>query len=348
MEKQCVPDKDLPDWAKPKPKGNPPSAVKGDLYAAAKKTVLVIGTALLFFASIRNSITWKFEQFWGGSKTFYQDVWTYIYKDLFRENDFILSTFGIHVFLYVYFWLNSIFFMVLDIFEPKFLMKYKIQEDKKVEKSKLLKAIRVVMFNQFVGLLYSFPIYYVIQMRGMKFKAEDLPTFQWFMVEMCVYILVEEFGFYYGHRLGHHPRLYKRFHKIHHEWTAPVSIIGIYNHWLEHIIVNLLPMTLGPLIMGSHCASMLLWFCIGITQTQISHGGYHLPFFPSPEAHDFHHLKFTNNLGMLGVLDRLHGTDSMFVKSNAYDRHIFLLGLEPASKLFPDDKKKENLTSKQE
>ena len=95
----------------------------------------------------------------------------------------------------------------------------------------------------------------------------------------------------YIFRLGHHPKLYKHFHKIHHEWTAPVSIIGIYNHPLEHIISNLLPITLGPLLMGSHLASLWVWSCMAITSTQISHGGYHLPFLPSPEAHDFHHLK---------------------------------------------------------
>ena len=51
---------------------------------------------------------------------------------------------------------------------------------------------------------------------------------------------------------------------------------------------------------------------------------------------------------MLGVLDRLHGTDSMFVKSVAYDRHILLLGLEPVSKLYPDEKKKKMVDPKEE
>ena len=36
----------------------------------------------------------KFEELWGGSKTFYQDVWTYIYRDIFKENRLLLSTFG--------------------------------------------------------------------------------------------------------------------------------------------------------------------------------------------------------------------------------------------------------------
>jgi len=42
---------------------------------------------------------------------------------------------------------------------------------------------------------------------------------------------------------------------------------------------------------------------------------------------------------MLGVLDRLHGTDSLFRASRAYQRHIMLLGFVPLSVQFPDDPK---------
>jgi len=42
---------------------------------------------------------------------------------------------------------------------------------------------------------------------------------------------------------------------------------------------------------------------------------------------------------MLGVLDRLHGTDSLFRASPAYQRHVMLLGFVPLSLQFPDDPK---------
>ena len=50
--------------------------------------------------------------------------------------------------------------------------------------------------------------------------------------------------------------------------------------------------------------------------------------------------RFTNNFGVLGVLDRLHGTDDMFRKSKCYDRHIMLLGLTPLKQSIPDNEKK--------
>ncbi|CAG2183777.1 unnamed protein product, partial [Oppiella nova] len=96
----------------------------------------------------------------------------------------------------------------------------------------------------------------------------------------------------------------------------------------------------GPLVLGSHTATAWLWFTLATLSTLNAHSGFHFPFFPSPEAHDYHHLKFNQNFGVLGVLDRLHGTDSQFRKTKAYERHIMLLSLVPIKELYPDETKK--------
>ena len=77
---------------------------------------------------------------------------------------------------------------------------------------------------------------------------------------------------------------------------------------------------------------------MAILRTLNDHSGYHLPFFPSPEAHDFHHLKFTECYGFLGILDYLHGTDRMFRSSPVYKRHIVSLVTDPLRVQFPDEK----------
>ena len=53
-------------------------------------------------------------------------------------------------------------------------------------------------------------------------------------------------------------------------------------------------------------------YCVALVSTTISHSGYHLPLLPSPEFHDFHHLKFSSCYGVCGLLDYLHGTDAVF------------------------------------
>ena len=65
---------------------------------------------------------------------------------------------------------------------------------------RLKKAIYVCLRNQLVALAVSVPFYYMMKYRGMAFTADQLPTFQWVLVELFVFMLVEEFGFYYSHR----------------------------------------------------------------------------------------------------------------------------------------------------
>lgn len=59
--------------------------------------------------------------------------------------------------------------------------------------------------------------------------------------------------------------------------------------------MNLIPLEAGPILLGpflgNHLVSEWLWIFLATFSTTIAHGGYHLPFLPSPEAHDFHHSK---------------------------------------------------------
>ncbi|KAL5012160.1 hypothetical protein ScPMuIL_010711 [Solemya velum] len=240
------------------------------------------------------------------------------------------------------FWLANLFLMVLDVTgQPSFLMKYKIQRNTGLlPLSKLWTVVCVVLFNHiFINIPFITINYILMSKRGCDIKG-DLPTFQWVVFELIIFSLVHEIWFYYSHRCLHQPLIYEYIHRYHHEWTSPIGITALYAHPLEHLVSNMMPSALGPLLMGSHLATGWMWFALALVSTTIAHCGYHFPLLPSPEAHDFHHLKINQNYGALGVLDRLHGTDMLFRKSRAYQRHILLTGLTPVSQQFPDSSSK--------
>jgi len=124
------------------------------------------------------------------------------------------------------------------------------------------------------------------------------------------------------------------FHKKHHTFRAPIALAATYAHPLETILNNALPLIAGPLLCRSHVVTYWLWLVVAIVGTMHHHSGYryvqhepetavaiHLshsrdigsfPWDPAfdhnPDFHDYHHEIFNCNYGLLGWLDRLHGT----------------------------------------
>ncbi|XP_003386944.1 PREDICTED: fatty acid hydroxylase domain-containing protein 2-like [Amphimedon queenslandica] len=313
---------------------------------ATKKGIFILSTALIVFVAISNSLQWHMEEFWGASKAFFVEKWAYIYYNFGYENFFVMYILGTSIYgLVVYTFINMLFGFVDVTGRPQIFKKYKIQDTKNfpVDPAKYKKCLQVVTFNSLlIGPLFlvvSSPIAY---WRGLN-CGYQLPTFPQVICQLIVFTVSVETGFYYMHRLFHHRSLYSRIHKIHHEWTAPISLASVYCHPIEHFCCNIFPIMLGPIILGTwfsnHLSAVWLWVAIAIVNTTFSHCGYHLPFLSSPEGHDFHHSKFNQNFGVLGILDRLHGTDNVFVNSIEHKRHFILLGLSSAKELVPDDKK---------
>lgn len=305
------------------------------------RLIFVVGSSLVVFAAFRNSITWHFQRFWGASGDFWQSLWDK-FLDYTQCDEPTLYVFGTFIWTTLVYWGVGSLYIYMDVTtKPKVLIKYKVQPgiNEPVDKKKLLKAIRSVIFNQcFVGLPLMYGSYLMMQIRGLS-SLNQLPTFHWVLFEIGVFILAEEITFYYSHRLLHTKYLYTLIHKKHHEWITPVSVTAIYCHPIEHILSNLLPLFSGVFIMGSHLSTIWLWYTLAIINTLGDHSGYHLPFLPSPEFHYFHHLKFNQCYGVLGLLDRLHGTDKLFRNSKAYNRHLVMLNFTPIRELYPDENK---------
>ncbi|KAF1378301.1 hypothetical protein PFLUV_G00189120 [Perca fluviatilis] len=316
--------------------------VPGGVWDSVKKAAVVIGSGILFLAAFGNSLTWHLQKFWGASGDFWQDLWTKLHVS-FEGRDTTLFYLGTMLVPTLVFWgTNALLLLVDTTGKPSFITRYRIQVDRNnpVDPVKVAHVMKTVLFNyMFISGPMVVAAHYLMNLRGNPCGPE-LPTFHWALMELAFFAILEEIMFYYSHRLFHQPGLYKQFHKQHHEWTAPIGIVCIYAHPLEHMISNMLPVAIGPVILGSHLSTTCLWYCLALVSTTISHCGYHLPLLPSPEFHDFHHLRFNQCFGVFGMLDRLHGTDAKFRQTKQYERHILLTSLTPLNESNPDTPKK--------
>ena len=172
--------------------------------------------------------------------------------------------------------------------------------------------VEVVLRNQFLG---TFPALLLLELllraRGVEAHA-PIPGPGQVLLQLAGIILVLELAFYSVHRALHHKQLFRRIHRVHHEFRKPTGIATHYVHYLEHLFGNLLPVFLGPVLLGAHPFVIMLWVVIAVFNAIHTHGGYAIPGLVYAHDHDFHHYRLRGNYGSLGLLDALLRTNREF------------------------------------
>jgi sterol desaturase/sphingolipid hydroxylase (fatty acid hydroxylase superfamily) len=147
--------------------------------------------------------------------------------------------------------------------------------------------------------------------------------------------VVNCWGFYWSHRLLHHPSLYW-IHKRHHAYTGTIGFAAEYAHPIEQILSNQGPTVLGCLLVGSHQLVWFVWLTSRLKETYEGHSGYCfkgsllervglLSGSGSP-YHDFHHSMNSGNFaGANGeYLDWFFGTQAAWAKLGGLEGYLAL------------------------
>ncbi|KAI8618377.1 hypothetical protein BC830DRAFT_1109271 [Chytriomyces sp. MP71] len=203
-----------------------------------------------------------------------------------------------------------LFFFVLDTTgSPSFVTRNKVQPSVLVKLQMYAKALPRVTFNMVIvngvlALLSS-----LNPRNPLKVTTHEFPTAGTFVRDILACLVIRDVTFFASHYAFHDARIYKYFHKIHHEYTAPIAMASSYAHWLEHVIANVIPIAIGPIVMHSHILVACCFVILSAVETACVHSGYIVPLFENSLFHDYHHMRFNHCYGTsLGFMDWVFGT----------------------------------------
>lgn len=208
------------------------------------------------------------------------------------------------------FYLMSSLYALLDFCAPRaWLTAHKFQRSAGIVAPGAYTSATLVSLKSWlaVGLPWAYLVASrLAPARGSPRAADDWAPSE-LLLHLIPFIVIVDLVFYSTHRLLHTPALYAAVHKTHHSFAAPFALAAVYAHPLEHLLSNVLSISAGPLLLGSHPATACAWACIAIVSTTGAHSGFRLPW--TKPQHDFHHESFNFNFGAgLGLFDLLLGT----------------------------------------
>ncbi len=167
----------------------------------------------------------------------------------------------------------------------------------------------------------SFGVYFLRKM-GFGSLYFNISDYGWgyYVCSIIALIVLHDTYFYWTHRLMHHPKLFKIFHKVHHQSHNPTPYASFSFHPLEAIVeFGIVPFM--ALFMPLHVSTLLVFTLWSMLFNIMGHSGYE--FFPSgftkhpifkwfntSTHHNLHHSRSGANYSLyFNFWDRIMGTN---------------------------------------
>ncbi len=207
--------------------------------------------------------------------------------------------------------------------EPAWAARYRIQERRMRPDRMIGPSIRRWLTNNltlFLLVVLGWPL-----LRHTHVHLGPPPPVWVVVGQVLLFIVVDDFLFYWMHRALHHGWLYKKIHAVHHRMPTPWAVAAHYMHPVEFVLTGSL-MLVGPMALGVHVVTLYAWIVFRQWEAAEGHCGYSFPWSPSKllplydgvEYHDYHHRAFTGNYaGFLSYLDGVFGQ-----YSRGYKEHL--------------------------
>ena len=210
----------------------------------------------------------------------------------------------------VTYWSVGLGLLLFEFGLPSIALGYKTQPNRTVTWKEIVKLLKLVIPNQIL-LALAYLAVRTLRPKQLQDKFDEQcsrtpPSYLRIMGDYLFNLGVFEVVFYLLHRTLHDLRWYKYVHKIHHQFKAPVGLAAEYAHIVELFLSNIVPGAIGPALSNAHPVSTWIWLAGSLVQTLFHHSGLMLPFYPLNQwtiSHDWHHAAFTDQFGVVGIMD---------------------------------------------
>ncbi len=254
-----------------------------------------------------------------------------------RESLFFVGLFmTIHEILY--FGLNSLS-LLCDTFG--WLHQYKLPRTQRMLPSRALITRTIIegIINHFIFQPLSlFLVFVKVSKFPRLFEAtpgtmDSMPLLET-ALHFAACLFCNEVGFYFAHRLVHHPSLYHWIHKKHHQFVGTIGFAAEYAHPIEQIVANQIPTISYVLLFRSEVVGFeiaMVWLAWRVWETYEAHSGYafegtlphKLGFLHVDHTrhHDWHHTDNRGNFGSFWI-DYPFGTMDSYAEKLANEKKL--------------------------